>query len=310
MTAAPAAPDRDAPLPAPAQRSILIVANPTAGGFRRSRLERLTIRLAEAGARARLMLTHHAGEIGEICARPPPGVDTIAVAGGDGSINEAVSGLTTLARPPALAIVPAGTANVLAWDLGIPRAPDRLARLILAGRTAPLHHGLANGRPFVLMASAGFDAAVVHAVPLALKRRFGKLAFVAVAVKLAQRLRLPDLEVTTGADRITCRLAVVTNAARYGGPFRLCPTESPLQPGLHLVAVKVENAFGLVRLGLALVLGRLARTRGVEIRPVGGVRIDSGAAVPCQIDGDTFGVTPLDILPGERPLRVLVPSAA
>lgn len=295
-------------LPAPAERDILIVANPTAGGFRRSRLDRLTRLLAATGARARLLLTRHAGEIGEICSRPPPGVDTIVVAGGDGSVNEAVEGLSTLARPPALAIMPAGTANVLAWDLGIPRAPERLARLILAGCTAPLHHGVANGRPFVLMASAGFDAAVVHAVPLALKRRFGKFAFVAVALKLANRPRLPDLHVTAGAKRITCRLAVVTNAARYGGPFRVCPGESPLQPGLHLIAVKVESALGLARLGAALVLGRIARTRGVEIHRVQQVRIDADEPVPCQVDGDTFGVTPLDIHPGNRPLRVLVPA--
>lgn len=296
------------PLPAAAERDILIVANPTAGGFRHSRLERLTRLLAAAGARARLLLTRHAGEIGEICARPPPGVDTIVVAGGDGSVNEAVSGLSTLTQPPALAIMPAGTANVLAWDLGIPRGPERLARLILAGRTAPLHHGIANGRPFVLMASAGFDAAVVHAVPLSLKRRFGKLAFVAIALKLAHRPRLPDLHVTTGTGHITCRLAVVTNAARYGGPFRVCPEESPLQPGLHLIAVKVGSTLGLVRLGAALVLGRIARTRGVEIHRVQRVHIDAGEPVPCQVDGDTFGVTPLDIHPGERPLRVLVPA--
>ena len=297
-------------LPAPAERDILIVANPTAGGFRRSRLERLTTRLAAAGARARLLLTRHAGEIGEICARPPVGVDTIVVAGGDGSVSEAVSGLATLSSPPALAILPSGTANVLAWDLGIPKGPERLARVILAGRTAPLHHGIANGRPFVLMASAGFDAAVVHAVPLALKRRLGKFAYIAVALKLAREPRLPDLRVTADDDSLTCRLAVVTNAARYGGPFRVCPGETPLQPGLHLIVVKVESALGLVRLGAALVLGRLSRARGVEIRPVRGVRIDAADAVPCQLDGDTFGVTPLDIHMGDRPVPVLVPARA
>jgi len=289
------------------QRRVLIIANPTAGGYRAGALERLAARLAKVGLPVEVRLTTRAGEIAETCADPAPEIGTIVIAGGDGSINEAIGGFESLANPPSLAVLPFGTANVLAHELGLPRRPEALADVIRRGRTAWLHYGHANGRPFVLMVSAGYDAAVVHSMPLAAKRRLGKLAYVLTVFSLAFMPRTPDVVVTSGGERLTCRLAVATNVSRYGGPFVICPGESPLKPGLHLVALMRDDPLAILRFGFALLTGRLARARDVVVRPIAEARFDAAAPVPCQIDGDTFGTTPVEIAPAPRQVRIVVP---
>lgn len=302
------------PRPSPAtlrtgtDRQILILANPTAGRFDPGVLEKIERRLAAAGYAVRLRLTERAGEIGTTCADPTLSADVVVVAGGDGSINEAIAGFHETPAPRALAIVPFGTANVLAQELGLPTAAEAVAETILAGRTKPLHFGLANGRPFVLMASAGFDAEVVHAVPLALKRRLGKLAYVLTALRLAaQRRRGRDLLVEAADIRFTCQLAVVTNGRCYGGPFVICREANVTEPGLHVVALEKDDPWSSFRAGLALVAGRLQHSRGVRIVPVSTVRISAADPIAAQIDGDPFGSTPLEIEPGPLPVPILVP---
>jgi diacylglycerol kinase (ATP) len=303
---------RGAPAPAcaeaaPPRRRTLVVANPTAGSYRAGALEAVAGRLAETGVPVEVRLTQRAGEIAETCGALDPEVGTLVVAGGDGSINEAIAGFERLAEPPALAVVPFGTANVLAHELGLPRDPTAIADMIRRGRSAFLHYGLANGCPFVLMVSAGYDAAVVHSVPYAAKRRLGKLAYAITALKLTLAPRLSDVVVDLGAETLTCRLAVATNVSRYGGPFVVCPDESALKPGLHLIALMRDDPLAILRFGFALVTGRIARARDVLVRPITSARFESATPVPCQIDGDTFGTTPVTIERATRRVRIVVP---
>ncbi|PTW62250.1 YegS/Rv2252/BmrU family lipid kinase [Breoghania corrubedonensis] len=285
----------------------LILANPTSGGFDAKALRRIAARLRDAGRTVELRLTTHAGEIGEICSDPQLAVDVLVIAGGDGSINEALTGFQSILAPPALAVVPCGTANVLAQELGLPSRPDRIADMILRRRTKNLHYGLADGRPFLLMVSAGFDALVVHTVPLTLKRRLGKLAYVITAFKQATRPRHSDLVVEADGEQITCRLAVITKAAHYGGPFVICGKANVSEPGLYLVALTNDRIPSLVRAGVALLRGRMERCRDVVIRPLTRATVTSAAPVAAQIDGDPFGITPLTIEQGPRSLTMIVP---
>jgi len=292
---------------APARRRILVVANPTAGNYRRGVLEAVAGHLAEAEVPIEVRLTRRAGDIAETCAHPPADVATIVVAGGDGSINEAIAGFERVANPPALAVVPFGTANVLAHELGLPRDARTIAEVIRRGRTADLYYGRANGRPFVLMASAGYDAAVVHSLPIKLKRRLGKLAYAITAIRLMFGPRTPDIRVILDGETIVCRLAVATNVSRYGGPFVVCPQESALRPGLHLIALTRDDPPAVFRFGFALLVGRLAHASGIVMRPIESARFEADEPVPCQIDGDTFGTTPVVVEQAQRPVRIILP---
>lgn len=166
-TAAPAATVIPGQSEAVASHRILILANPTAGAFRRVKLDAVTRHLARAGHHVTVQLTRRAGDIRDTLAALPDRFDRVVIAGGDGSVNEALAGFQQVPDPPDLAVIPFGTANVLALELKLPRRPTALAAMISAGRTIPLHYGEANGHPFVLVVSAGYDAAVVHGLPLA-----------------------------------------------------------------------------------------------------------------------------------------------
>ncbi|MCW2308207.1 diacylglycerol/lipid kinase family protein [Rhodobium gokarnense] len=296
----------DGPL-APPRRRILLMANPTAGGFRAKVLEAVAAGLEAAGAEVEVRLTKRAGEIREVCADVTLAADTVVIGGGDGSLNEALRGLQTCPVRPKLAIIPFGTANVLAHELGLPFKAEKIIRMIAAGRSKPLYYGLANGVPFVLMASMGFDADVVHHVPLDLKRRFGKLAYVWSALKRSLKRRPGPLTVTVGSEAPrTCRLAVLTNSERYGGTFRLCPAAHATQPGLHLVMLTSDGPLALMRFGLALVMNRIAHAHGVITVPVETVTVTSEEPIACQIDGDPFGATPVTVTAAHDPARIIV----
>lgn len=286
---------------------VLILANPTAGGFRRETLDTIAAQLARRGIPVRVHLTGRAGEIADICGQPDAAIGTVVVAGGDGSVNEAIGGFETLAAPPALGVVPFGTANVLAHELRLPFDPEALGGVIARRRTRPLYYGLANRRPFVLMVSAGFDAAVVHAVPLDMKRRCGKIAYAWTALRLAFRPRPPDVIVTADGERLVCRMAVVLKVSRYGGPFLVCPEASAARPELYLFAVVRDDPWAVARMGLALLAGRFGNGGGIVTREVRTCRFESAGPVPCQIDGDTFGTVPVDIVRAPRPIEVIVP---
>lgn len=173
-----------------------------------------------------------------------------AIHGGDGSISEAIAGLhRRRGRRPVLVVIPGGTADVLAKELDLPVASSRIAQSIINGKTLPLHYGLANGRPFFLMATAGFDASVVYAISPRLKQLMGKFAFVVAAVKLLFQEKLPDVLVEAEGQTIRCRLAIVANSGCYGGGYRISPDNSVIRPGLRLISLTDDNFISLVRAG-------------------------------------------------------------
>ena len=274
-------------MPSPEPAAILIVANPVAGDFSQRRLTRLATALAGHGLGCDIRLTDHAGHLTAIAANLPPTVRTLVVGGGDGSINEALVGLMGRAATdlPALAILPFGTANVLAHEIGAPFSPKRLADRIAAGTRQALHLGAIGERPFALMVSAGFDADVVHAVDGVSKRRWGKLAYVLAALRLAARQGGRDVVVEADGDTIVCRLAVVTTARHYGGPYVLSRATRATEPGLRLVTLADDRPLTLLKAAIALGLGRLDRLAAATDRPVGVARL-GGAGVQMQIDGD------------------------
>ena len=274
---------------------VLILANPTSGGYRPKVLAEIRDRLREAGRTAILRATRHAGEIGEICSDPSLNADTVVIAGGDGSVNEALTGFREHPSPPKLAVIPCGTANVLALEMKLPHDPEAIAQMIAKGRTRDLHFGLANGHPFVLMASAGFDAEVVHALPLALKRRLGKLAYVFTALRIGFRRKGVPLTVTIDGTDHTAKYAIATNARHYGGPFVICPHTDASEGDLYMLLIGRDDPWATFLLGVALLCGRVHKTRAAKLIPFKKVRISASCPAAAQVDGDPFGVTPLEV---------------
>ncbi len=200
---------------------MLIVFNPAAGARRRRRLFAALDLMRGLGMRPEVAETTHRGhavEIARDAARA--GVGIVVAAGGDGTIAEVAAGLS--GSDSALGVLPLGTANVLALELGLPRAPARAAEVLAMGRTALLHPGLAryaDGREllFVQMLGAGFDAAVVHHLPGGLKRAIGKAAYVLQTMREMPRYPFPKLRAVLDGRPEDAVSAIVTKGRLYAG---------------------------------------------------------------------------------------------
>ncbi len=270
---------------------ILVVANPVAGNFNYRHLMRLAERLDRLGLKSDIWLTRYSGELADIATELSPSVRTLVVGGGDGSINEAITGIVRRGDSgPALSILPFGTANVLAHELGLPFSPEKLAERIAAGRTTPLYLGSVGDRPFSLMVSAGFDADIVHAVDAPFKRRWGKLAYAWRGLTLALGKTGRDVTVTADNETFRCRIAVVTTARFYGGPLSITRHTRATEPGLRLVTLADDRPATLLKAATALALGRLDKLDAVQDRAVAEVRF-SGDGIRMQIDGDRLETT-------------------
>ena len=303
----------EAVAPVPARLALLV--NPAAGRHDGREIDRLAEALRRLGLAVEVVVGEAPGDLARAAARLD--VDTIVVAGGDGTINSVVGALVARPEPrPRLAVVAQGTANVLAHEYALPTDVDAIARALAAGRTRPLHLGLATDamgcrRPFFLMASAGFDAAVVHAVERRVKKRFKKLAFLVTAFERGHR-DLPDVDVTLTTPsgdtaRVSAAVAIVAKASHYGGPFVLTRATAMDRPGLRLVALQNGSALALIAAAVRLAFGRLEGSADVVARDALRVRLGSHAEeIPVQLDGEPWGTTPIEVETSDIQLELVV----
>lgn len=289
---------------------MLIVFNPAAGARRRRRLARALGTLARAGILARVAETLHPGHA-TVLAREAAGegVPIVVAAGGDGTIAEVAAGLAgTAAR---LGILPFGTANVLAWELGLPPRPEAAAEVLAAGRPVVLRPGLARfgdgtERLFVQMLGAGFDAQVVERLDLGLKRRLGRNAYVLQGLRELGRYRFPRFIAVLDGEPAEVVSAIISKGRLYAGRHLLAPAAVPGEAGFQVALFRGGGPVRAALYGAALPLDLLPRMPGVELRHARRVRLE-GAAVPVQADGDPAGHLPVEVTDASGPIRVMLP---
>jgi YegS/Rv2252/BmrU family lipid kinase len=253
------------------------------------------------------------------------GVEVVVVCGGDGTLNEAANGL--IGADTALALIPGGTANVWAREMGIDSAPASALGLLGAGRRVRVDTGVVQigegpARHFMLMCSAGIDAEVVRQVELRprVKRRLGRAAFGWPGVR-SLFTRSVDTKLIVGGRERNARLllALAGNTRLYGSVVRLA--DEALMDDGELDLVTFEDGpggFGLAlhrtRLLVRAMRGGLrnAHVRGISYTRAGAVELYPGASLPVQVDGEFIGVAgpdaPLRIWSAPRSLTVLLPG--
>ncbi len=287
---------------------IVIVVNPVSAKHKRDVINLIAQKLQDPKRHVEVMESHGPGHICEIARTIA--AQAILVAGGDGSVNEAVRGLLERSYPrPLLGIIPQGLANILRHELALPASVSGLVDIFVAGRIGHLHIGLANERPFTLMASVGFDAEVVKKVSKPLKQRIGRLAYVYAALKLAFGYMADDIEVNTGDEIFLAKLIIVTKSKYYGGKFVLDRETSAIRSGLKLIAVSDVGVVSLLKLGIGLISGRLDNATLIRRLPVRLVQLRSRREVATQIDGDQLGATPMVISECSETLEVFMGSS-
>jgi diacylglycerol kinase family enzyme len=290
-----------------------VIHNPTAGRRAAARLAHWLGALERLDAPVELAATNARGHAEALTRAADPGrYDAVAVAGGDGTLNEAANGLA--ASPLPLAILPCGTANVLARELGIPLRGDGAARIAAFAPARPvwpgevLAPGATDGRRFLLMAGVGFDAEVVEALDLGLKRRIGRLAYAAatlarlrgeVAARYPARI---DGAPAAPASLVACR------SRFYGGRFVLAPAARLDEPRLQVVLFeRGGRRAALAYLG-AMLAGRLAGRRDLRVLAADRVELDGPAGAAVQLDGDVRARLPAVIRIAPTPLMLAAPA--
>jgi len=244
------------------------------------------------------------------------GFGVIIAAGGDGTLNEVVNGI---AEAPgglgcaALGVLPLGTVNVFARELGIPWRVKEAWAVIGAGKETVIDLGLAefgrNGerqrRHFIQLAGAGIDSRAIELVSWELKKKFGPLAYVVAGLKAWRETR-PLISVNVGEEAIG-ELALIGNGRYYGGSFPFFPRAS-LQDGMMEVCVfpkvglapMAEAAFGMLT-------GRLDKMKSARRLQAAVAELASDKRVLLQLDGENAGELPARISIVPRALRVIVP---
>jgi len=299
-------------------RRVTVIANPRAGRASRVRLARACASLTAAGCQVRTLWTRGPGDGRDLArAAALDGPDVVVAAGGDGTIAEVAAGLLdapTMAdgREPALGLLPLGTANVLAQAIGLGVDPHHVAAVLAAGRRRAFPVGLVSGRPFLTVASVGFDSHVVYGLDHGLKARAGKLAYVVEVFRQVARYGYPRIcarieRPDGGTETLTGVLAVVMRGPYYGGRLLVAPDADPFAARLHVVMLQHAGAVAALRYGAALLAGRLARQDGVVSMPALRVRLDAGTSLPLQADGDLIGCLPATVSLAERRLDIIVP---
>jgi diacylglycerol kinase (ATP) len=288
---------------------MVIVFNPVAGRRRAQLLWRVLDVLVANGVRLDVAETHRPGHA-EALARDAAGRGErmVVAAGGDGTIAEVANGL--MGSSAHLGVIPLGTANVLAHELGLPFSPRAVAAALAFGRTCQLWPGLAHGadgtRLFVQMLGVGFDAHVVRNLPIRLKKLFGKGAYVLQSARELTRYPFPVIRLRVDDQETEAASVIISKGRLYGGRFRLAADASPADPGFSVVLFDFAGPGAAMLYGAALPLNLLGRAPGV--RHVRARRIDflQNETVPAQTDGDAAGAAPLWVGDASGPLRVVM----
>lgn len=291
----------------PFRRSIHVIFNPLAGARRRAMLDRVATYLRASGAEVLIEETRAPGHATELArgAAQRGDADVIVAAGGDGTINEVARGLIGQGVP--LGIIPLGTANILAAEIGLKRDPGDIADMILSGPAELIGTGLVDGQIFLLMVGIGFDGEVVHNITPAQKRRWSRLAFLYEGMKLW--LRGPGHEIALLADGKPYRAAwvIAMNGKRFAGDFILAPQNDIAEPGLTLFLFQTGDRLALIRYFIALAMGRVGELRDVRILSARDVLVQSPEGLAVEVDGDARGCLPQKIERGTQFLRLVVP---
>jgi YegS/Rv2252/BmrU family lipid kinase len=263
-----------------------LIFNPKARGQKGGKVLRFMMKHANRFA---LYATNHAGEARELAAEfAARGEPVVIAAGGDGTLNEVVSGLA--GSSTVLGVLPAGTMNVFAREMGIPYdSLERALAVIDAGHLREIDLFEANGAPFVQMAGVGFDARVIEETTWESKKMLGPLAYLLAAVKVLGETP-PQMEVVFADGHREQGVAVLAgNGTLYGGQFRFFRNADNRDSKLDVIVYK-EAGYRLVLDSLrGLALGGIDLMSSTSYVQTESFTVHAEREVPVEVDGEWIG---------------------
>jgi YegS/Rv2252/BmrU family lipid kinase len=292
---------------------LLLIVNPAAGRRAPARVEQAARdSFARRGIAATVdtALTRTPAETTALACRERDHYDVIAAVGGDGTVRDVAAGLRGSAVP--LAIIPTGTANVLAADLRLPFGLDTAMDLIRAGAcTVPVDLGEVNGRVFVLNVGAGYPARLIGHTPEAWKRRVGQFAYIPASIRAAFIRDRAQAEIVVDGEQFTARVQMIfiANSGGIGGRAVQVARGVRYDDGLFTVAAFTPRSpVGVLASFLQMAIGRHDHISGAHFWSGAEISVTCDPPLPLQVDGDAAGTTPCTVRVLPAALRVIVPD--
>jgi YegS/Rv2252/BmrU family lipid kinase len=312
-------------------RRVALIENPASGSVsprRGAMVRKATAALRNAGIEVDHLTIDGPGSGSQLAREAMErGCDTILVCGGDGTVHEVLQPL--VGTGVALGVLPLGTANALAADLGLAGSPDKAIRALLAAEPVDIpvgriHYRAMDGssqcRYFTVAAGVGPDALLMARMDPALKRRLGYLLYMIEAFRIWASHPFPLFEARVdegnGRRATVCASQILAVRIRsFGGVLgHLAPGASLCSRDLPLVTFKTRSRLGYLRFLLAVVAGRHTFSNGVEL--IKAKRVDCSAApdakmpVYVEADGEVLGHVPVRMEMTTEKLTLLVPPNA
>lgn len=289
-----------------------VIFNPAARGEKTKRVRHFLQSKTATDSTLTLAPTSGPGDATQLAARAvADGYELIVAAGGDGTINEVINGLGTSGVP--LAILPLGTVNVFARELGIPRKLNAAWRVVESGkvRRVDLASAEAGGskRYFVQLAGVGFDASAVQRASWELKKRIGPLSYVWAGLQtLAGPVTHIEVSVNGTGPRGRGPAVLIGNGRYYGGSFGVFP-EAKLDDGLLDVCVFENGGYlDVLRYAQGVFRGVHTKFRDVHYFQTKELHCHAPASVLFEVDGELAGEAPVRFSVAPRALQVKVPD--
>lgn len=275
---------------------VLVIGNPVAGRGRTVERVREFVEVLESlGHNVEVFLTLKAGDAAERAGSISPGLDRLVIAGGDGTVNEVLNGLKDPSLTPILHF-PTGTANQLAFHLGLPANPKHLAHILVEGEIHWVDMGKVDGQRFLLQVSAGFDALVTEVIHRSRTNKLGYRGYVLPIARALAGHSPTRVEILIDNEVKVVGTTIMVMKVRNYGRFFVFAEEARLDSGHFDVCVFRDGSIGSLCLYAFAGLTRsAARVPGVTRLTARRIRIESSEPVPVQVDGTYFGTTPVEL---------------
>ncbi len=290
--------------------TIILIANPAAKKASGEKTEHALTLLRSAGYEVNLHLTGKRGDAEEIARKAClENAGLIIACGGDGTINEVINGAVYSGTN--IGVIPLGTTNVLAKELGIPediegavkRILSRSAHTVSLGKITFTHHASRVTRYFSLMAGIGFDADAVYGMSDGLKKHSGKWAYIASGLRRLFWYSPARLSFVVDGTAYCGYSAIIGKTSRYGGHFKATPDADITKPEFYACIMQGKRRMDVLRYVYGIVTGRHLGFKDVKYLKASSLQINGTAHV--QIDGDYLGTTPATISVAREALNLV-----
>jgi len=306
--------------------SIVLINNPVAQRASDRKVERASRYLTARGYEVEIFSTGRKGDAERYAREALKKMPYLIIAaGGDGTFNEVINGVAGSEIP--MAILPIGTTNVLAKEIGVPENPEGAMEVAIncspktvsLGKIVLIQQDKENNPPsppfskkegegfryFCLMAGIGFDGEAVFGINERLKKISGKGAYFFSGIKALSGFNPEELTFNVDGKYYSGYSAIIGKAAKYGGNFRITPDAKLTEPTLYICLLRGKKRSDILRYFFGILTGTHLKFKDVDYLKAKSIEIDGNAHI--QLDGDYFGTTPAKIEVAPDVLKLIYP---